>query len=146
MQKKTSKIKRTVITALAAVCALTSVTAMSASAKTYTYKHTVSICGHAGANDTTWISMAKTGKCYDLFGSYPTVYDKKTTSTIQSRALYEGNTKTKTAWKKYTLNKNSGAVTTVNYSSSMKYGDWLLNYKYVSGGGVKAQVTTCKVY
>lgn len=119
---------------------------MSASAKTYTYKHTVSICGHAGANDTTWISMAKTGKCYDLFGSYPTVYDKKTTSTIQSRAQYEGSTTRTSGWKRCVLNKNSGAVTTVNYSSSMKAGSWLLNYKYVSGGGVKAQVTTCKVY
>lgn len=145
MKQKTSKFKRVAITALAAVCALSSVAAFGASAKTYKYTHTVNVGGYSGANDTTWISMPKKGTCYDLFGSYPTIYNNKSSCTIETRACHE-NKKTKSKLVTITLKKNYPAPTTANYGELTKSGQWLINYKYKSGGGFKSQVITHKQY
>ena len=48
MKHKVSKVKKITLTALAAVCALSSAMAISASAKTYQWTHTVSLPTNPG--------------------------------------------------------------------------------------------------
>lgn len=143
MNNKNSKVKKIVIAAMAVICAFSSATAITAGAKTTQYKHTVSIGGYSGANDTTWISVPKKEmSVYDLFSSYPTIYNKKSSTYIQSRAELE-HSKRKTDFVKVKLQKNYPAPKTADYGK-LTAGNWLLNYKYISGGGCRSEVTTCK--
>lgn len=142
---KSKKIKRVFITALAALCAMSSMTAITASAKTEKYVHTVAVATGKGENATTWMYMKKKGTCSDLFGSYPTIFDKKSSATVESR-LTHSNGITKTARHRYKLMKNSPAQKSVNYGTLSRTGNWMLEYRYYSGGGFKSTVTTMKKY
>lgn len=145
MNNKNSKVKKIVIAAMAVICAFSSATAITAGAKTTQYKHTVSIGGYSGGNDTTWISIKKNNTyTHDYFPSYPTIFDKKSYSQIKSRAESKDG-KNVTSYKYTTLQKNSSAPHTVSYGNLNK-GSWLLNYKYCSGGGCRSQVTTMEKY
>lgn len=142
---KNNKAKKFTLIALSVLCAFTSATAISAGAKTTQYKHTVSIGGYSGGNDTTWISINKNNKStYDLFPSYPTIFNNKSSTRIKARAEHKDN-KSRTNYRYINLTKNCPSPTTLNYGA-LRSGSWLLNYWYVSGGGCRSQVTTMEKY
>ena len=141
---KTNKFKRVIITAMAAVCALSSATAISASAASEKYVHTVGVSTSYKSDDAIWISMKKKASCSDNFSSYPTIFNGYSNSRNRARAEYN-NGKTKTAYKSFTLQKNNPAPKTVNYGT-LKKGNWRLYYQHLSGGGFRSTVTTIKWY
>lgn len=136
--KQKSKIKRAVITSIAAICALSSAAAISGSAVTYTY--TVSVA--AGSNSVVHGIPSTSGSTHvDVFSSYPTIYDNKSSSTVQS---WVSNLSHTTNSKKITnvLQKDSPAVLTANYNIWNYTGETYHNFLVTSGGGFRDSVTT----
>lgn len=145
MNNKNSKVKKIVIAAMAVICAFSSATAITAGAKTTQYKHTVCVGGYPGGNDATWLSIKKNGTyTYDLFDGYPTVFNKKSSTVIKSRVEHKDK-KDRTYYQSYTLRSNYSAPVQVKYGN-LRSGSWRADYRYVSGGGCRANVTTMEKY
>ena len=49
--------------------------AITVSAKTYTWTHTVSVASIPGSTDSITASMGGKGRMSDTFSSYPTIFD-----------------------------------------------------------------------
>ena len=141
---KSKKIKRVFITALAALCAMSSMAAITASAKTEKYVHKVAIATGNGETAATWMTMSKKGTCSDLFANYPTIFDGKKISVSKSR-IEDSKCNPISKYKTITLQKNSSSPVSVNYGT-VTSGQRHLYYKYVSGGGFSDTVTTIKRY
>ncbi len=145
MKHRIGKIKRIMITTIAAVCALSSTAAICASAASETYTHTVTLSSDSGSTTGTWMYMKKVGTCSDVFSTYPTIFDNYSTSYNKSRVKHSDG-KTMTKYQSFILQKNSPAPTTISYGKLTKTGDWHLFYQHESGGGFKATVNTIKRY
>ncbi len=145
MKHKVSKVKKITLTALAAVCALSSAMAISASAKTYQWTHTVSLPTNPGVMTSISTSMGGTGKMSENFGSYPTIFDGYSTSNNSARAVNEGLNKSY-GWKDFTLTKNYPAVIAVTYGQSVPSGSYYVQYKNVSNGGFRVSATLLRTY
>ncbi len=142
---KLNKIKKLSITTMAVVCALSTAAAISAGAKSEQYVHTVSLSTAVNSDTALWISMSKEAECSDTYASYPTIFDNYSSSTNKSRADMNSNNAKETAYKTFTLQKNSPSNVSVNYGKLAK-GDWRLYYRHTSGGGFRSSVTTIKWY
>lgn len=136
--KQKSKIKRAVITSIAAICALSSAAAISGSAVTYTY--TVSVA--AGINAVVHGIPSTNGSTHvDVFSSYPTIFDNKSSSTVQSWVStldHNYNSKKITNL----LQKDSPAYPSANYGAWNRSGETYHNFLVTSGGGFRDSVTT----
>lgn len=142
--KQTKKIKKIATTTVVAICALLSIAAISASAKTYTWTHTVSVASVPGSTDSIVASMGGKGRMSDTFSSYPTIFDGYTVSNNKARAVNDG-TGISYGWKSFTLNSNGGPVT-VTYGSSLTKGSYYVQYKNVSKGGFRSSSILSKTY
>lgn len=143
--KQISKIKRIAITTVAVVCALSSVAAISASAKTYTWTHTVSVASVPGSTDSIVATMDKAGRMSDTFSSYPTIFDSYRTSNDKARAV-NYTTGKDYGWKSFTLTKDSAAPVTVSYGASLAKGSYYVQYQNVSQGGFRDSSILSKTY
>lgn len=143
-KKFLSKSKRIVVSAMAAVCALSSVAALCANAASETYTHTVSVTSNAGSDDATWMVMSYSGTCSDTFPSYPTIYNNYSNSYNMSRVEDEA-CRSISGNKYFTLQKNSSSTVTVSYGQISR-GERRLYYRHESGGGFSSSVTTTKRY
>lgn len=143
-KKSLSKSKRIVISAMAAVCALSSVAALCANAASETYTHTVSVTSNAGSDDATWMVMSNNGTCTDRFASYPTIYNGYSNSYNKSRVEDEA-CRSISGFKYFTLQKDSSSPVSISYGTISK-GERRLYYCHVSDGGFSDTVTTTKYY
>lgn len=138
-----SKMKKTVaiITIVATVLSLAAITV---SAKTYTWTHTVSVASVPGSTDSIVTSMGGKGRMSDTFSSYPTIFDGYTVSNNKARAVND-STGTSYGWKSFTLNSNGGPVT-VTYGSSLATGSYYVQYQNVSKGGFRSSSILSRTY
>lgn len=135
--KQACKIKRAVITSIAAVCALSSAAAISGSATSYSY--TVSVA--YGNTVVHGIPSASGSTHKDTFASYPTIFDSKSSSTVSSWVStldHKYNSSKKTSL----LQSSSASSTSVNYGVWSYSGETYHNFNVTSGGGFRDTVTT----
>ena len=119
--------------------------AISASAKTYQWTHTVSLATNPGVMTSISTSMGGTGKMSENFGSYPTIFDGYSTSNNSARAVNEKTGKSY-GWKNFTLTKNYPAVIAVTYGQSMPADPYYVQYKNLSNGGFRVSATLLRTY
>ena len=139
---KTNKFKRVIITAMAAVCALSSATAISASAKSNTYNYTMGVCTYETKNHIMPSLVA--GVRSDTYGSYPSIYDGKSYAKIKSY-VYHGDYRYVSKQITRTLQKNSPSYPSANYGTVRK-GKSYHRFDNISGGSAKFKVTTRHQY
>lgn len=138
-----SKMKKTVAI-IATVAAVLSFAAITVSAKTYTWTHTVSVASIPGSTDSITASMGGKGRMSDTFSSYPTIFDGYKVSNNEARAVND-STGVSYGWKSFTLNSNGGPVT-VTYGSSLVKGSYYVQYQNVSKGGFRSSSVFSKTY
>ena len=138
-----SKIKKTVAI-ITIVAAVSSLTVLAVSAKTYTWTHTVSVASIPGSTDSITTSMGGKGRMSDTFSSYPTIFDGYTVSNDKARAVND-STGVSYGWKSFSLNSNGGPVT-VTYGSSLAKGSYYVQYQNVSKGGFRSSSVFSKTY
>lgn len=143
MKHKTSKIKRIAVTALAAVCAMSSLAAISASAASESYTYTVGLA--YGDATEHGIPTTKAGIHSNTFGSNPTIYDGKTTSTVQTYVIYN-NFKNQTAKYNTTLQSGNPSRPYVNYKVTIPAGEAWHQFYVTGGGGFSDSVTSRNTY
>lgn len=140
--KKSNKIKRVAITAIAVMCALSSATAISAGAKSNSYNYTMGVCTYETNNHIMPSLVA--GERSDTYGSYPTIYDGKSYAKIKS-CVYHGNYKYVSKQITRTLQKNSPSYPSANYGAVRK-GNSYHRFDNIGGGSAKFKVTTRHQY
>lgn len=142
MKHKISKFKRILIAAMAVVCVFSTVAIIGVSAATETFSYTIDC---VALEDKEHILITQNvGEVSDTFANYPTIYDGKTSSTVQASVYYD-NWKHRTMIKIVTLQKNNPSYPSVNYGAIPKGQQG--HYFYVSaGGGFKDTVTTRNKY
>lgn len=145
MKTKKIKVKRILISVIAVACALSAITAISASATTYQWTHTVSLATNPGTTTSISTSMGGTGKMAENFAGYPTIFDGYSTSQNKARAVFESTGKSY-GWKSFTLTKNSPAVTAITYGTSMPSGAYYVQYQNVGNGGFRDSATLLRTY
>ena len=138
-----SKIKKTV-EIITIVAAVSSLTVLAVSAKTYTWTHTVSVASIPGSTDSITTSMGGKGRMSDTFSSYPTIFDGYTVSNDKARAVND-STGVSYGWKSFSLNSNGGPVT-VTYGSSLAKGSYYVQYQNVSKGGFRSSSILSRKY
>ena len=138
-----SKIKKTVAI-ITIVAAVSSLTVLPVSAKTYTWTHTVSVASIPGSTDSITTSMGGKGRMSDTFSSYPTIFDGYTVSNDKARAVND-STGVSYGWKSFSLNSNGGPVT-VTYGSSLAKGSYYVQYQNVSKGGFRSSSILSRKY
>ena len=144
MKHKTSKMKKVTLIALASVCALT-VAAISASAKTYQWTHTVSLATNPGVMTSISTSMGGTGKMSENFAGYPTIFDGYNRSSNRARVVKESTNKSY-GWKNFILTKNSPGVVSITYADELSEADYYVQYQNLSDGGFRASATLLRTY
>ena len=138
-----SKIKKTVAI-ITIVAAVSSLTVLAVSAKTYTWTHTVSVASIPGSTDSITTSMGGKGRMSDTFSSYPTIFDGYTVSNDKARAVND-STGVSYGQKSFSLNSNGGPVT-VTYGSSLAKGSYYVQYQNVSKGGFRSSSILSRKY
>lgn len=138
-----SKIKKTVAI-ITIVAAVSSLTVLAVSAKTYTWTHTVSVASIPGSTDSITTSMGGKGRMSDTFSSYPTIFDGYTVFNDKARAVND-STGVSYGWKSFSLNSNGGPVT-VTYGSSLAKGSYYVQYQNVSKGGFRSSSILSRKY
>lgn len=136
--KQKNKIKRAIITSIAAICALSSAAATIGNAVTYTYTVSVAVGINAVVHG---IPSTKGSTHIDLFSSYPTIFDNKSSSTAQSWVStldHKYNSSKKTTL----LQANSPSPKSVNYGAWNYSGETYHNFLATSGGGFRDSITT----
>ncbi len=127
---------------MAAVCVVSTAAVITASAATETFSYTIDC---VALEDKEYILTTNhLGEVSDTFTNYPTIYDGKTTSTVQA-SVYYNNWTNRTPIKIVTLQKNNPSYPSVNYGTLPKGEQG--HYFYVSaGGGFKDTITTRNRY
>lgn len=120
-------LKWKTVAIIATVAAVLSFAAITVSAKTYTWTHTVSVASIPGSTDSITASMGGKGRMSDTFSSYPTIFDGYKVSNNKARAVND-STGVSYGWKSFTLNSNGGPVT-VTYGSSLVKGSYYVQYQ-----------------
>lgn len=151
MKHKIKRKKRMVITAMAVLCAMSSITAISSYAATIRSNYTIEVGGTSGDMDSMILTTHNhSGTRSDTFGSYPTIYDNKTYAKGTSRVYYSNYSKYAEGYsnnnvKGYTLQKNSPSSPYVSYGT-IPSGTCQHRFYYSSGGGFKTSVTSTTTY
>lgn len=147
MKNIINKSKKVAVATMAALCAVSSFAAISASATTTNWTHTVSVASIPGSTDSIVAELEKSGKISDTFANYPTIYNGFSRSNNQARAFNYTINKDY-GWQDFTLIKDYPSTVTVSYNGGAKVsaGSYYVQYRNKSEGGFRSSAVFSITY
>lgn len=90
-KKSLGKLNKLAMTAITMACAFASVISLHANAGSISSSYNMEVASRISTKDTAIVTHNKVGTRSDVFGSYPKIYDGKTTARISAQVYFNND-------------------------------------------------------